>query len=163
MATRRKRDADIASDVARGFAVVVEEMRGQFHVFGEKLSSLDEKFDALDAKVTSLDEKFTGKIDALDAKFTGKIDALDAKFTGKIGALDAKFTGKFDALDAKFTGKFDALDAKVTSIDLRLERVEHDVEGIKDAVLQTREELKKKVDRDEVEAIAERVVIRLTR
>lgn len=141
MATRRKRDADIASDVARGFAVVVEEMRGQFHVFGEKLSSLDEKFDALDAKVTSLDEKFTGKIDALDAKFTGQIDALDAKFTGKL----------------------DALDAKVTSIDLRLERVEHDVEGIKDAVLQTREELKKKVDRDEVEAIAERVVIRLTR
>jgi hypothetical protein len=102
MATRRKKTAG-NSDRARGFTVVVEEMRAQFKVFGEHLRSLDDKVTVLDDKVT----------------------------------------------------------AGFAQVDVRFARVEHEIGLLKIAVIEQGRELKKKVDRDEVEAIVERVVVRM--
>ena len=125
VAARKKKDEG-ASEMARGFAIVVEEMRGHFKVFGEKLTSLDDKVMTLDDKVMTLD---------------GKVTQLDER----VSRLDDRVTSGFAAME------------------LRFERVEHEIGLLKVTVLETRQDLKRKVDRDEVEAIAERVVTRLVR
>jgi chromosome segregation ATPase len=160
MAARRKK---VATDVSttRAFTVVVEEMRGHFKVFGEQLGALRDTVTELDDKVTVLDHKVT----ALDHKVTvldHKVTALDHKVTAldnRVTALDNRVT----ALDHKVAALDDKVTAGFAQVDLRFERVEHEVGLLKVAVIEQGRELKKKVDRDEVEAIVERVVARAAR
>ena len=126
----RKKRVAENGSTARGFAIVVEQMQGHFKVFGEQLGALREQVTSLDHKVTSLDHKVT---------------SLDHKVT----SLDHKVT----ALDDKVTTGF-------AQVELRFERVEHEIGLLKVAVIEQGRELKKKVDRDEVEAIVERVIAR---
>jgi hypothetical protein len=72
-----------------------------------------------------------------------------------------------DAHVQSVDARLHSVDAHVHSLDARLGRVEHDIVLIKDAVVENTRELKrvwvavdKKVDRDEVEAIAEGVLRR---
>ncbi|HEY1693163.1 MAG TPA: hypothetical protein VGG39_13435 [Polyangiaceae bacterium] len=120
--TRRKKGNGDDSELARGFAVVVEEMRGHFKVFGEQLSLQGDRLAKVEEKVTRLDEKVT--------------------------RLDEKVTG---------------LDEKVTRLDQRMERVEHRLGLVEVAVLEVGREVKRKVDRDDVEAIVEGVLARKAR
>jgi hypothetical protein len=103
--TRRKKGNGDDSELARGFSVVVEEMRGHFKVFGEQLSLQGDRLARVEDKVTRLDEK-------------------------------------------------------VTRLDERMDRVEHRLGLVEVAVLGVGRELKRKVDRDEVEAIVEGVLAR---
>jgi archaellum component FlaC len=113
--TRRKKGNGHDSELARGFAVVVEEMRGHFKVFGEQLSLQGDRLTRVEEKLTGLDEKVT------------------------------------------------RLDEKVTGLDQRMERVEHRLGLVEVAVLEVGREVKRKVDRDDVEAIVEGVLARKAR
>jgi hypothetical protein len=106
MAARKKETAKRASGGGRAFAVVVEQLRGDFRVFGEAL-----------------------------------------------GALRADMNQRFDQVDERFH-----------QVDQRLERVECDVSLLKTATTDNGRELKairatldRKVDRDAIEGIVERV------
>ncbi len=106
MATRKKKSPKDGSDGAAAFAVALEQMRGDFKVFGEQLQS------------------------------------FDAKFTAKLSGLD------------------DKVEAGFARVDVRFARVEHEIGLLKIAVIDHGRELKKKVGRDEIEEIVERVVAR---
>jgi predicted RNase H-like nuclease (RuvC/YqgF family) len=133
VATRRKKGQGDGSEITRGFSVVVEEMRGHFKVFGEQLSLLGEKVTRLDDRVTRLDDRVT-------------------RLDDRVARLDERVT---------------TLDERVTKLDermgLRFERVEHKIGLLEVAVLEVGHELRKKVDRDEVEAIVEGVLARKAR
>jgi hypothetical protein len=62
MASRRSRPTAPASDEARGFAVVVEKMYGEFRVFGEALAALTARvnagFEDVGRRFTEVDHRF---------------------------------------------------------------------------------------------------------
>ena len=87
------------------------------------------------------------------------IEALRGEFKA-FGQGLASLNDKIDATTARFETRFDRIDA-------RFDRVEHELGLMKSAVLEHGRQLKeirvtldKKVDRDDVEAIVERVVAR---
>jgi hypothetical protein len=84
-------------------------------------------------------------------------------FGEQLGAFGERMTsleGKVTSLE----GKVASLDDRVTALDYKVDhgfaRVEHRLGLLELAVIEHTRELKKKVDRDEVEAIVERVVAR---
>ena len=64
-------------------AVILEDLRSQFRVFGEGLQMLNEKVDRVDKKVDTLETKVDSletKVDTLETKVDSldkKVDALD--------------------------------------------------------------------------------------
>jgi hypothetical protein len=137
MAARRKRTGRREPEGARAFAVVVEEMRGHFKAFGERLDGLDEKVTGLDEKVTGLDEKVTAGFARVDERF-------------------AQIDERFAQIDERFA----QVDARFAQVDESFAEVKHELGLVKTVVLEHGRLLKEKVDRDEVEAVVERVVAR---
>jgi septal ring factor EnvC (AmiA/AmiB activator) len=133
VATRKKKGENDSSDVARGFGVVVEEMRGHFRAFGEKLTALDEKVTALDVRVTAGFERVEDRL--------GRVEHGLARVERRVGQLEER----------------------VGRVEEKVGRVEERVGQVEVAILETRHDLKKKVDRDEVEGIVEGVLARRTR
>jgi chromosome segregation ATPase len=128
-------------------AVLLKTQNSEFRGFGEALKSVDAHVQSVEAHVHRLD----AHVQALDARVEG--------VAAHVQALDARVEG--------VAAHVQSLDAHVQSVDARLGRVEHDIVLIKDAVMENTRELKrvwvavdKKVDRDEVEAIAEGVLRR---
>jgi hypothetical protein len=85
----------------------------------------------------------------------------------EIRAQNKAFGEGLQGLRERMDVRFDAADRRFEGIELRLGRVELDVGLVKTAVLQHSRELEgvrmaieKKVDRDEVEAIVERIATR---
>jgi hypothetical protein len=79
---------------------------------------------------------------------------------GAVGDRVTSLEGKFTSLEGKVT----ALDDRVTALDHKVDhgfaRVEHRLGLVELAITEHTRELKKKVDRDEVEAIVDRAVAR---
>ena len=69
MAARKKKPSGLASAGAHEFAVVIEEIRGQFKVFGEALhgfrDSVDQRFERIDQRFERIDQRF----DQVDRRF----------------------------------------------------------------------------------------------
>ncbi len=141
MGARKKNPTRPLSEEARGFAVVVETMHAEFKVFGEALGGLraqmTEGFDEMRQRFAEVDRRF----EQVDRRF----EQVDQRFEG----IDERFEG----------------------IDQRFDRVERDLGLVKVAVLEHGRELRelrstvtdlaaRKVDRDEVETIVERVLAR---
>lgn len=53
----KKRRAGASNGAAHTFAVVVEDLRAQFKVFGEQLAGTNSKIDQLDTKIDAVDAK----------------------------------------------------------------------------------------------------------
>jgi hypothetical protein len=125
MATRKKKEEPNGS-TTRAFTVAVEQLQGQFKVFGEQLGAVREDVAVLRGEVGAL---------------RGEVGVL----RGEVGVLREQVTTGF------------------AQVDQRFERVEHEIGLLKVAVIEQGRELKKKVDRDEVEAIVERAIARSAR
>ena len=119
---------------ARAFSVLVEEMRSQFKVFGEALEQQR--------------EQMARRFDQVDQRF----DQVDRRF---------------DQVDRRF----EQVDRRFEQVDQRFERVDRELGLVKAAVLENSREIRqlrgavealdaKKADRDEVEGIVERVLVR---
>jgi methyl-accepting chemotaxis protein len=150
--------AERTSEEARAFAVVVETMRGEFKVFGEALGDLTRQvragFDEVKRGFEDVHRRFE-QVDLRFAQVDARFDQVDARFD----QVDARF----DQVDARF----DQVDARFDRVERDLADVKHDVGLVKIAVLEHSRELKevrasldRKVDRDEVEGIVERVLSR---
>ena len=151
MAQRRKRIAGDRSASTRAFAVVVEELRGHFKAFGERLDGLES---TMTAGFTRVDERLAGidgRLDVID----GRLDVIDGRLDGIDGRLDG-IDGRLDGID----GRLDGIDGRIDRVEAPLAGLVHDVGLIKAAVLEQGRTLKAKVSRDEVEAIVERAVTR---
>ena len=92
-----------------------------------------------------------------------EIRAQNKAFGEGLQGLGERLQGLGERMDARF----DAVDRRFEGIELRLGRVEEDIGLVKSSVLDHSRELKevrmaleKKVDRDEVEAIVERIATR---
>jgi septation ring formation regulator EzrA len=133
MATRKKKSEGDASDIARGFVVVVEEMRGQFRAFGEKLTALDEKLVALDDRVTAGFAEMGVRFERVEDR-VGRVE-------DRLGRVEHG----------------------LARVERRVGQVEERVGQVEVAVLETRHDLKKKVDRDEVAGIVDGALARKTR
>jgi septal ring factor EnvC (AmiA/AmiB activator) len=83
MASRRNRPADSASDEARGFAVVVEKMYGEFKVFGEALAGLTAQvkagFEDVGRRFAEVDRRF-GQIDKRFERVDQRFEQIDQRF-----------------------------------------------------------------------------------
>jgi hypothetical protein len=88
-------------------AALIEDLRGQFKVFGEALQANNDKIDALG-------ERLDGRIDALGARLDGRIDALGARLDGRIDGLE---------------NKVDDLAVDMSDVKKRLGRVERALNG----------------------------------
>jgi hypothetical protein len=127
---RSKKPPSRARALHRDFAVVLEALRGDFRVFGDALQSFREEVDA--------------RFQQVDARFQ-QVDT------------------RFQQVDARF----DQVDARFQQVNAHFDRVDTDIGLLKSAVVENTRELKRigtaldrKVDRDEVEALVERVVRR---
>jgi chromosome segregation ATPase len=134
MAARRKKVPSDGAEASRAFAVVVEEMRGHFKVFGERLAGLDEKVTAGFARV---DER---------------LDRIDERVTN----VEHRLTNVEDRL-TNIEHRLTNIEHRLTNVEGQLAELSHEVGLVKDAVLEHARALKSKVNRDEVEAIVERV------
>jgi chromosome segregation ATPase len=140
VATRKKKGDGDASDVARGFVVVIEEMRGQFRAFGEKLTALDDRVTA----------GFAEMGDRL-----GRVEHGLARVERRVGQLEER-VGQLEVRVGQLEVRVGQLEERVGHVEVRLGQVEV-------AILETRHDRKKKVDRDEVGGIVEGVLARKAR
>ncbi len=87
MAGRRKVAGGGENDGGRAFAVVVEQLRGDFRVFGEALGGLTEKVDGLSARVDGLSERVDGLSERVDG-LSERVDGLEAKMDRRFDSLE---------------------------------------------------------------------------
>ena len=144
----KRRAKDDPSD--RGTAILVEDMRAQFRVFGEALEGLRDQ-------VVSGFDQVRQRFDGVDARF----DRIDRRLDG----MDTRFDGvdaRFDRIDRRLDG----MDTRFDGVDARLERVDREIGLLKSAVLENTREIRaevrrlddRKVDREEIDAIIARAV-----
>jgi hypothetical protein len=120
VAERKKGSSKGASGSAHAFAVVVEEMRGHFKAFGERLDGFGQRLDGID-----------GRLDGIDRR----LDGIDVRLDG----IDVRL----DGIDVRLDG----IDRRLDGIDGRLDDLTHDMGLVKTAVLEHSRALKQKVDR----------------
>ncbi|MGO8996381.1 MAG: hypothetical protein ACLQVI_23960 [Polyangiaceae bacterium] len=116
---------------AREFGVLVEDMKSQFKVFGEAVQAVDEKVDRLDRKVTS-----------------------------GFARVDAEMASGFARVDAEVASGFARVDRELGLVKAVVIDHSRELREIRGSVTRLEAAMEKKVDRDDVEAIAERVVAR---
>ena len=143
MAGRKKSSPVPPSDGAHAFAVVVEQLRGDFKVFGEALGGLR--------------QQVTEEIGALRQQVTGEIGTLRQQVTEEIGTLRQQMTDGFERVDREFG-----------EVRRELGDMKVDLGLVKSAVTTHTRELREirgalgnKVERGEVEAIVEHAVARV--
>ncbi len=124
-------------DIARGFAVVVEEMRGHFRVFGERLDGFGQRLDRVDERLVALDRK----VDLGFAKVDARFEQIDRRFE----QVDRQFV--------EVRGHLGQVDEQLADLNLEMGRV-------KTAVLEHGQRLRHAVRRDEVEGLVEGVLAR---
>jgi hypothetical protein len=84
MAARRKRTASEGSGESRGYAVVVEELRSHFKVFGERLEGVEQR---LDTRIDGLEQRLDARIDGLEQRLDARIDGLEQRVTAQLADL----------------------------------------------------------------------------
>jgi chromosome segregation ATPase len=166
MAGRRQGPSKPAADGARAFAVVVEQLRGEFKVFGEALGGLRQQmtdgFDEVRGDVAELKHDVTGL----------KHDVTELKHD--VTELKHDVTGlKHDVTELKHDVaelKHDMGEVKrdLAEVKVDLAEVKVDLSLVKSAATTHSRELREirsalgnKVERGEVEAIVEHVVARV--
>jgi hypothetical protein len=91
MAARRKRTASDGSGESRGYAVVVEELRSHFKVFGERLDGveqrLDTRIDGVGQRLDGLEQRLDARIDGLEQRLDARIDGLEQRVTAQLADL----------------------------------------------------------------------------
>jgi hypothetical protein len=87
MAARRKRTAGDGSGESRGYAVVVEELRSHFKVFGERLDGVEQR---LDARIDGLEQRLDARIDGLEERLDTRIDHLEQRMTAGFTRVDER-------------------------------------------------------------------------
>jgi archaellum component FlaC len=122
----------------RALTAVVEGMRSDFKAFGTRLEGLDDKMTAGFARV---DER---------------LDGVDERLDG----VDQRLDGVEQRL-SHVEGQIADLSRDVADLSHDVADLSHEVGLVKVAVLEHGRDLKRKVDRDEVEAVVERVVARM--
>ncbi len=80
--------------------VVIEDLRGEFKLFWEKLSSIDRKVDSLEGKIETID----GRLVSVESRL-GSVEGRLGSVEGRLGSLE----GRFDS----FEGRFDSLEGKL--------------------------------------------------
>jgi hypothetical protein len=130
MAARKKGATTRAPADGHGSGVVIEQMQAHFRVFGEALAGLGAR---MDARFAEVDRRFDG-VDR-------RLDGVDLRLEG--------------------------IDRRFDDVDRRFDRLEGDMAFVKTAVTDSaretpaiRDALDRKVDRDEVEGIVDRVLAR---
>ncbi|HEY8088572.1 MAG TPA: hypothetical protein VIF09_12025 [Polyangiaceae bacterium] len=139
MAARKKKD-ERNGNGARAFAVLVEDLRGQFRAFGERLEGIDER-------MTTGFARIDGRLDGID----GRLDGID----GRLDGID----GRLDGVD----GRLDRVEHRLHHVEGELRGVVHELGLVKTASLEHGRMLKNMVRRDEVEAIVDRAMSRSPR
>jgi chromosome segregation ATPase len=148
VATRKKKPE---SPSANEFTVVLEEMRSQFKVFGEALFGFREQMEASFAEVHERFEQVDRRFEQVDRRF----EQVDRRF---------------EQVDRRF----EQVDRRFEQIDKRFEHIEFDIVLIKSAIMEhgrelrdlhaggarIEEKLERKVDREEVEDIVAKALLR---
>jgi hypothetical protein len=127
----RRRKASNGAGSLRTLTRVVERMRSDFKAFGARLEGLDDKMSAGFARVDK-------RLDGVD----GRLDGVDERLE-------------------RVEGQLADLSHAVAGLSHEVADLSNDVGLVKVAVLEHGRALKRKVDRDEVEAVVERVVTRM--
>jgi hypothetical protein len=150
-AQKRKAGTPRATSLARGFVVVLEDMRSQFKVFGEALQIVNEKVDRLDRHVTSGFERVDREL--------GLVKAVVLEHGRELRELKAvALDHGRELLDH---GR-ELRELKAIVLDHGRELLDHgrELREVRGGVTRLEAAMEKKVDRDEAEAIAERVIDR---
>ena len=135
MAARKKSLVEPrASAGDREFTVVLEDLRSQFKVFGEAMAS---GFARVDRRLDGMDHRLDGMNHRLDGT-DHRLDGMDHRL---------------DGMDPRF----DHLDREMGLVKSAVLAHSHELKEIRGAIERIE---RTKVDRDEVEAIAERVIAR---
>jgi hypothetical protein len=120
-----------SAPLAREFLVVLEDVRSQFKVFGEALQVVNEKVDRLDRHVTSGFER-----------------------------VDREIATGFERVDREMATGFERVDRELGLVKAVVLEHSRELRQIRGGMTRLEAVMEKKVDRDEVEAIAQRVVDR---
>ena len=165
MATTRKRAREKTSTTprpprvgVREFTVVLEDVRSQFKVFGEGLQGLDEKVTRLDEKVTRIDERVT-RLDENVTRIDERVTRLDENVT-RIDERVARVDENVTRIDREMSAGFERVDRELGLVKAVVLDHSRELREIRSAVKRVEDAVEKKVDRDEVEPIVERVVAR---
>ena len=116
---------------AREFGVLVEDMKSQFKVFGEAVQAVNEKVNRLDRKVTS-------GFARVNAGMASGFARVNAEVVSRLRASRSRARALAKAVVIDHSRELREIRGSVTRLEAAME---------------------KKVDRDDVEAIAERVVV----
>ena len=144
MAGRKKGPPQPPLDGERGFAVVVEQLRDEFKVFGAALGGLRQE---MNAGIGGLRQEMNGAIGGLRQEMNGAIGGLRQEMNERFGDL------KCDMGDLK-------QDLAEVKVDVSLLKTASTTHGRE--LKEIRSALGNKVERGEVEAIVEHVVARTT-
>jgi archaellum component FlaC len=153
VAARKKKD-ERNGNGARAFAVLVEDLRGQFRAFGERLEGIDERMTTGFARIDGRLDGIDGRLDGID----GRLDGIDGRLDGIDGRLDG-IDGRLDGVD----GRLDRVEHRLHHVEGELRGVVHELGLVKTASLEHGRMLKNMVRRDEVEAIVDRAMSRSPR
>jgi chromosome segregation ATPase len=165
MAARKTTRPKTTSPEARAFVVVLEEIRAQNKVFGEGQQLLREQMSAGFEEVNRRFEQVDLRFEQVDLRFE-QVDRRFERVEHDIAEIRQDIAEiRQDVVDIRQ----DITEIRQDVVDIRqdITEIRQDVGLVKIAVLDHSRELKevrvaldKKVDRDEVEGIAQRVVAR---
>ena len=157
----------------RAFAVVVEQLRGDFKVFGEALGGVREEVGGLREEVGGLHKQVGGLREELGGvrKEVGDLREDVGGLHKQVGGLREELGGlreEVGGLRQQMTDGFAAVDRRFERVERDLGDVKVDLALVKSAVTVHTRELREirsalgnKVERGEVEAIATHVVTRI--
>jgi phosphate uptake regulator len=131
-----------SAPLAREFLVVLEDVRSQFKVFGEALQVVNEKVDRLDRHVTSGFER------------------VDREMATRFERVDREMATRFEHVDREMATGFERVDRELGLVKAVVLEHGRELRQIRGGMTRLEAVMEKKVDRDEVEAIAQRVVDR---
>jgi hypothetical protein len=136
MAGRKKSPPMPPPSAERAFAVVVEQLRGDFKVFGEALGGLRQQF-------------------------TEELGGLRHQFTEELGGLRQQFTEELGGLRQQMNDGFADVHRDLGEVKVDLALVKSAVTTHTRELREIRSALGNKVERGEVEAIVEHAVARI--
>jgi hypothetical protein len=165
MAGRKKASPVPPPDGARAFAVVVEQLRGEFRVFGEALGGLRQQ---VTEEVGGLRQQVTEEVGGLRQQVTEELGGLRQQVTEELGGLRQQVTEELGGLRQQMNDGFAAVERRFERVEHELGEVRVDLALVKSAATTHTRELKEirsalgnKVERGEVEAIVEHAVARI--
>jgi chromosome segregation ATPase len=117
MATRRRK-ASNGEDGARAFAVVVEQMRGHFRAFGEKLDMVN---DSLSRRIDAVNDSLSRRISELEQRMDARFEQVEGRFEQVEGRLD-RIEGRLDRVEDALLQHTRQLKAIRAALDRKVDR-----------------------------------------